>query len=126
MKTWSLLAGLFVFAVCFGLVRAEEAPAKALFNDKCPISGKDVNPEKTSEYKVEFCCENCKAKFDKDPATYMEKVAEGQPGKCVFSGEDATTSETLTIGFCCDNCKGKFDKDPSKLIGKVKPAEKSE
>jgi len=125
MKKWNLLAGMVVLTLFLGLAQADE-PAKVLFNDKCPISGRAVNEAKTSDYKVEFCCKDCKAKFDDAPGTYMEKVANAEEGKCVISGEDATTSETLTIGFCCGGCKAKFDKDPKKYIGKVKPIAKTE
>lgn len=121
MKAWSTLAAMIVLTLGLGLAYADET-AKVLFNNTCPISGQKVNAEKTSDYKVEFCCAKCKAKFDDAPGTYMEKVAAGEPGKCIFNGKAAKTSSTLTIGFCCGNCKGKFDKEPSKYIGKVKPA----
>ena len=42
----------------------------------CPISGKPANKEFSSEYngqKVFFCCADCKAAFDKDPAKYAAK-----------------------------------------------------
>jgi YHS domain-containing protein len=125
MKKWTLLAMALVFTLSLGLAQADEAK-KTLFNDKCPISGADVNPEKTSDYKVEFCCKNCKAKFDKNPAKHLEKAAEGEEGKCIFNGRPAKTSSTLTIGFCCGNCKGKFDEDPDKFITKAKPAKAEE
>lgn len=125
MKKWNLFAGMIVLTLFLGLAQADDT-AKVLFNDKCPISGQAVNAEKTSDYKVEFCCKNCKAKFDKDPGTHMEAVAKGEPGKCIFNGKDAATSSTLTVGFCCGNCKGKFDKEPKKFIGKVKPIAKTE
>ena len=125
MKKWNLIAGLIVLTLCLGISQAEEE-TKTLFNDKCPISGADVNVEKTSDYKVEFCCKNCKAKFDDAPGTFMDKVAAGEEGKCIFNGRDAKTSSTLTVGFCCGGCKGKFDKEPKKFIGKVKPAVKTE
>ena len=46
-------------------------------NDKCPISGKAIDPEKIVkiEEEVGFCCEKCKAKYDKDPAATMKKSA---------------------------------------------------
>lgn len=56
-------------------VKAEVA-AKA-FNSKCPLSGKDVDPAHTFEYKdkrVGFCCPNCLAKFKKEPDTFFAKV----------------------------------------------------
>ncbi len=124
MKNWTLMAGLFVLTLCLGLAQADET-VKSLFNDKCPMSGAAVDPTKTSDYKVEFCCKNCKAKFDKDPAAHLAKAAEGEAGKCIYNGKEATTSSTLTIGFCCDNCKGKFDKEPKAHLTKVKPAAKA-
>lgn len=125
MKKWTTLASLFVLTLSLGLAQASDE-TKTLFNDKCPISGQDVNVEKTSDYKAEFCCNNCKGKFDKEPAKYFDKAAAAEPGTCIFNGRPAKTSSTLTIGFCCGNCKGKFDKEPNKFITKVTPAEKVE
>src|SRR6185436_18408164 len=54
------------------------AAAKAI-NAKCPISGKDVDASKVSTYKTQvigFCCDNCKGKFDAEPAKFIGKVAE--------------------------------------------------
>ncbi|MFK7789429.1 MAG: hypothetical protein AB8C95_08080 [Phycisphaeraceae bacterium] len=125
MKKWTTLTCLFVLTLCLGLAQASEE-TKTIFNDKCPIAGQDVDATKTSDYKVEFCCKNCKAKFDKDPAKHLAKAAEAEPGTCIFNGRPAKTSSTLTIGFCCGGCKGKFDKEPNKFITKVKPAEKED
>lgn len=127
MKKWNLLTALFALTLFIGFAQAAEKEAdKTLFNDKCPISGQDVDTSKTSDYTAEFCCEKCKAKFDKEPAKHLDKAAEAEPGTCIFTGQPAKTSSTLTVGFCCDNCKGKFDKEPNKYITKVKPAEKVE
>lgn len=103
------------------LIAAEEA-AKPI-NDKCPMSGKSVDADQTSQYTVTFCCDKCKAKFDKNPAAYTQKVAHAEDGKCPMSGKDvdAEKTSTITVGFCCEKCKGKFDKDPKKYIGKVHP-----
>lgn len=125
MKKWTLLTGFFVLTLSLTLAHADETK-KMLFNSECPISGADVTPEQTSDHQVEFCCKNCKAKFDDSPGLYMEKVAAGEAGKCIFNGRDAKTSSTLTIGFCCGKCKTKFDKDPKAYLAKVKPAVKTE
>ncbi len=93
-------------------------------NDKCPLSGKGIDASQTSKVKVEFCCDNCKGKFDKAPGKFMAKAAKGEKGKCIFSGDDASASSTLNVGFCCGNCKGKFDKAPAKSLAKVKPKKK--
>jgi YHS domain-containing protein len=121
MKKWTILAAAFVFTLSLSLVQAEE-DKKTVFNDVCPVAGQAVNESKTSDYKVEFCCNNCKAKFEKDPAKHLAKATDAEPGTCIFNGRPAKTSTTLTVGFCCGGCKGKFDKDPSKYIAKVKPA----
>jgi YHS domain-containing protein len=55
--------------------------AKAI-NAKCPVSGKDVDPAKTSmrDGKVlAFCCGDCKAKFDQDPTPYLAKLGLSTP-----------------------------------------------
>lgn len=125
MKKLITIACLFALTAFIGFAQAadkDEAPA--VFNDKCPLSGKAVDASKTSEYKVEFCCNNCKGKFDKAPAKFLAKAAKGEAGKCIMNGKTAKTSSTLTVGFCCGGCKGKFDKAPAKFIAKVKPAAK--
>jgi YHS domain-containing protein/uncharacterized membrane protein len=56
--------------------------AKAI-NAKCPVSGKDVDPAKTASYEgrlLAFCCDDCKAKFEKDPKAFAEKLGLGTPG----------------------------------------------
>ena len=41
-------------------------------NDKCPLSGRAIDPKKT--YTVAFCCTNCSGKFKKEPAKNIAKV----------------------------------------------------
>ena len=100
--------------------KEDKAEAKKPINDKCPLSGRDVNPEKTSEVKISFCCNNCKGKFDKDPGAFIAKVK--TLDKCPLSGRDVSekANTTIKVAMCCGNCKGKFDKDPTKFIAKVK------
>lgn len=45
-------------------------------NKKCPIGNKDVKDGNTSDAKISvaFCCEKCKAEFDKDPKKHIAKV----------------------------------------------------
>lgn len=51
---------------------SKDSPA----NTKCDTSGKDVNKEKTAKASmtVAFCCDKCKAAFEKDPKKYIAKV----------------------------------------------------
>ena len=59
---------------------AAPAPAKAkAINAKCPLSGKDVDAAASVTYKAQviaFCCNNCKGKFEAEPAKYIAKVSE--------------------------------------------------
>lgn len=51
--------------------------AKAALNANCPVSGKPVDPSKTSVYEgktIAFCCDNCKAKFDADPKPFLANL----------------------------------------------------
>jgi len=55
---------------------AKVADAKP-FNEKCCFTGKPVDSGIFSEYKgkvIGFCCEKCKARFDKDPAGEAKKI----------------------------------------------------
>ena len=65
----------FIAALVAGLLFAGAAQAEPA-NKKCPVSGKDVKADQTSDVSVTvgFCCEKCKAEFDKDPKKYMAKV----------------------------------------------------
>ena len=52
-----------------------KAPVAA--NKKCPVSGRDLAAGQTSSYQgkvIGFCCKNCKAKFDKEPAKFLAKL----------------------------------------------------
>lgn len=45
--------------------------------NKCPVSGKDIDVTKTVDYKgkkVYFCCGNCPKAFEKEPAKYEAKL----------------------------------------------------
>jgi YHS domain-containing protein len=91
-------------------------------NSKCPVSGEDVEEGKDAKVAVTFCCEKCKGKFDKDPASFIEKVAKAEEGKCPVSGEAADKEQTsdLVVGTCCGKCKAKVEEDPKKFLGKLK------
>ena len=55
---------------------ADQAAAKPV-NDKCPVSGAPVKPGFVSTFEgktVGFCCNNCKGKFDAEPAKFAGKL----------------------------------------------------
>jgi YHS domain-containing protein len=56
---------------------SKQAAAGKPVNTVCPVSGKPVNPEKTIVYEgkvVAFCCDDCKASFQKDPKPFLSKL----------------------------------------------------
>ena len=118
---FTLAVAVFLFS---GTATGDDKKAKEPCNKKCPISGAAVDDSKFSVVKVEFCCKNCKAKFDKAPGKFLTKVAKGEKGKCIMNGNPAAESSELVVGFCCGNCKAKFDKEPKKFVEKVKVAKK--
>ncbi|HTL18942.1 MAG TPA: c-type cytochrome domain-containing protein [Patescibacteria group bacterium] len=49
----------------------------AATNLKCPVSGKPIDPTKTVTHDgvvIAFCCDDCKAEFQKDPKKYLAKL----------------------------------------------------
>lgn len=57
---------------------AAKLAASYTYQTKCPVSGEAIEPDmslKTADGKsVYFCCDKCKAKFQKQPAKYVEKL----------------------------------------------------
>lgn len=109
----------------------------AAVNDKCPVSGADVDSAFTSTYEemvVAFCCAKCKAAFDAEPAKFAAKLPKAKPAavnsKCPVSGADVdpeVTSELdgRTVAFCCAKCKAAFDAEPSKFADKLPKAKQA-
>ncbi|MBI1373966.1 MAG: hypothetical protein GC159_14685 [Phycisphaera sp.] len=79
---------------------AAVATLKPFNGDKCPLSGKDIDPTKTVAYKgrlIAFCCNNCKGKFEKDPDKLIAKVKDFKPAPYVtqFVLIDAKTDKPI-------------------------------
>lgn len=109
--------------------KAKPAAAKPV-NDKCPVSGADIDAAQTSAYRghvVAFCCGNCKGKFDAAPESFADKLNLPQApvnATCPVSDQPidpAITSEFegQTVAFCCPKCKAGFDADPAKYKDKI-------
>lgn len=92
--------------------------------DKAPA--KDVTADHKGE-KVHFCCKDCLATYNKEPAKYADKLAGcyTYQTRCPVGGEkiDPNSSITLAKGgkiyFCCDKCIGAFEKDVAKYAPKL-------
>jgi YHS domain-containing protein len=89
---------------------------------------------------VRFCCKQCQADFDKDPARYLARIDQaviasqkaGYPLQtCPVSGEklgamgkpvDYVVGNRL-VRFCCPNCIAAFNKDPLPALAKLDAAQ---
>ena len=117
------LLGVFAFAA-----EKEEAKKPEL---KCVVAGTPAKADKTADYKggkVQFCCDNCKAKFAAEPAKFavaanhqLFQTGQFTQAKCPLSGGPLNAEKTVDVGgvkvtFCCENCQGKVDgeKDAAK------------
>lgn len=64
---------LSVFALSLAMAGLSTASAA----DKCPVSGKPAKDGITAKHEGKdygFCCNNCKGKFEKEPAKYLGKA----------------------------------------------------
>lgn len=127
MKNAVLLSG-----ACLALVLAitsgqAEEKAKKVTKVKCVVAGKEielskavsVSYRKASAY---VCCNNCKAKFEKDSSKFATKAnhqlvqtAQFTQTKCPISGRALDSTKTVqisgvSVAFCCGNCQGKAKK----------------
>lgn len=116
--------------------------------DKCVVTGEtlggDMGKPINYIYKnrlVRFCCSECKASFEKDPAKYLAKIDEAVIDRqkagyalqtCPVSGEklgemgqpkDYVAGNRL-IRFCCPSCIAQFNKDPLPTLTKIDEAGK--
>ena len=70
-------------SVELGAVTPAAPAAKAApVNTQCPVSGKPIDPTKTVVHEgavVAFCCDDCKAKFEKDPKPFLSKLGAATP-----------------------------------------------
>ncbi|GIV06682.1 MAG: hypothetical protein KatS3mg016_2257 [Fimbriimonadales bacterium] len=122
----------------------------------CPVSGEELKVESAVRVvyngKVYYVgCENCKAQFLKDPATYAKKAEslsklQGKPEQpapkettaapadkliCPVSGEEIEESSAVRFTYngkiyytCCNSCKSKFLKDPETYAKKAESLSK--
>jgi hypothetical protein len=115
---FTLVAALFLSA---GVASADPV------NKLCPVSGKDGDPALIVKYakKIGFCCDKCKAKFEKDPASFAEKIAAYKTDgkKCIISDKDADAEQTVEykadVSACCEKCEAKIKAEPDKFIAKA-------
>lgn len=100
--------------------------------EKCPLSGKPIAEGKVkikNNVMVSFCCDNCIAAYDKDPASVTAKMAEAkvaptiitlEQNLCPISGHEAGGAVSVVykgkqVNLCCDDCKAGFEAEPDKF-----------
>ncbi len=98
----------------------------------CPFSGEAVDAEKSLDVDgvtVHFCCDDCKAKAEKDKDALALIFADIEKGftmqnLCPVSGAAIKADKVVEhdgkkVYFCCENCPKAFAKDPSKYLSKL-------
>lgn len=85
---------------------------------KCPVKGEPINKDIFKEVdgqKVYFCCEECKAEFEKDPQKYLSKME-----------KDGVKCEKCCASDCKEKCCDKKAKCDEKACSSDKSKEKCE
>jgi YHS domain-containing protein len=105
--------------------------------ETCPVEGGKIDRAVFKEYdgkRVYFCCKDCIAAFDKDPAKYVKKLEDAgvtlekvQTTCPVMEGNKIKKSifrdyQGKRVYFCCQGCPPAFDKDPAKYVKKLEDA----
>ncbi len=113
------LAVVLVACLAVHTIRAADEKA-ADTAGKCPVSGKDASKAHAVSFeggKVYFCCDECPAAFEKEPAKFAAKAHHqmaltGQlvEVKCPLTGKPLNAEQTVDVdgvkvAFCCANCK---------------------
>lgn len=139
MRMHSFFLGLAAAVLLHGVAfaKASKPNAGKVAAVTCPVTGLVVKNVKTAPKAVYqgktyyFCCSDCKAKFEKNPAKYVKSSQTKQSkagggficpvmGTRVASIADAAGKSVYkgkVYYFCCPECKPKFDKNPEKYIG---------
>jgi hypothetical protein len=124
MKNAILFSG-----VCLALVVAltntqAEEKAKKVTKVKCVVIDKEIEISKAVSVSYRkatayVCCNNCKAKFEKDSSKFSTKAnhqlfltSQAKQVKCPISGGDVDSTKTakvsgVSVAFCCGKCQGK-------------------
>jgi YHS domain-containing protein len=105
----------------------------------CPVMGGKIDKNQYADYqgkRVYFCCPDCKATFDEDPAKYVKKLEDAgvtlektpvPQTTCPVLGNKIDKSlyadyKGKRVYFCCAGCVDEFKKDPEKYIKKLEDA----
>lgn len=126
MKNIMLFSG-----ACLALVAAltntqAEDKTKKVTKVNCVVAGKEIEIAKAVSVPYRkatayVCCNNCKAKFEKDSSKFATKAnhqlfqtGQAKQVKCPLSGGNVDSSKTakvsgVSVAFCCGKCQGKVE-----------------
>lgn len=96
----------------------------------CPLEGGPISEDAYTQVggqKVYFCCENCKARYESDPAKYAGKLEASYTyqTRCPVSGDEIDPASSIELAggqrvyFCCGRCGAKLLAEPDKYIERL-------
>lgn len=141
----TVLASLIAVAGVSAYAEDAKATPQPYTLANCPVSGKalpagDAAVVKTYEGReVRFCCGECPAKYEADPAKYTKaidaEIAKAETPNypvetCVVSGEKLGgmgdpvdhVYQNRLVRLCCAGCIKKFDANPASFTAKLDEA----
>lgn len=114
------------FATQVKAQRIALAPKKLQVN--CPVCAKAIDSDVSinhHDHELFFCCNACKAKFEKNPAEYEKDIlvrCYTTQITCPVSGEEINREvstklkDGTVVYFCCPNCIKRFESAPDKYM----------
>ncbi len=96
----------------------------------CPVSGKPVDSDVSTEHdgeKVYFCCKGCIAKYQAEPQKYRKALAHSYTyqTKCPVMGGEIDPQAFVRVAggkkiyFCCQGCEDQLFAEPDKYLPKL-------
>lgn len=131
------IAAVLMIAGWGGAYAAEQAAKpKGVPQTSCPVMGGAINKALYAEVegqRIYVCCPACIAKIEKDPATYLKKLAEQGVAvekaqvDCPIMGGKINKAlyvdhEGKRLYVCCGACLKKAQKDPALYLKKLEAA----
>jgi YHS domain-containing protein len=126
MKNAILFSGACLTLVLALTNSQAEDKAKKITKVNCVVAGKEIEIAKAVSVSYRkatayVCCNNCKAKFEKDSSKFATKAnhqlfqtSQAKQAKCPLSGGDVDSTRTVkvsgvSVAFCCGKCQGKVN-----------------
>ncbi len=106
--------------------KCKEMAAAGPINTKCPVTGKPVDAKVTLKHgccTIAFCCPDCLAKFQAEPAKYMKALCDEACAKDGKKCAHGAACKEMAKGKCaegcsCAKCKGTAAAAPAPEVKK--------